>query len=248
MKPNFLHFNFQVFLENIDKGIECLRVVIHLFIDIFNTSSGIVKISPKETNLKYAQCNYWFLHFNFQVLLENIGEELDPILESLLLKQTFKQGGSMCIKLGDSTIEYSQDFKFYMTTKLRNPHYLPETSVKVSLVFIFSTILSKWSFICFSWSMNFCLWIPFSMFCRQFTLTFFFCMCVGDSIEFHDHPRRFTRSAAGYCGGQRTAWAWGGKERSHLTVCWKQEVSIFMTGILFSLASPVDNEAFTVVS
>ena len=26
-------------------------------------------------------------------MLENIGEELDPILEPLLLKQTFKQGG-----------------------------------------------------------------------------------------------------------------------------------------------------------
>lgn len=70
----------------------------------------------------------------FQVLLENIGEELDPVLEPLLLKQTFRQGGMMCIKLGDSTIEYSPDFRFYMTTKLRNPHYLPETSVKVTLV------------------------------------------------------------------------------------------------------------------
>ena len=65
------------------------------------------------------------------VLLENIGEDLDPILEPLLLKQTFKQGGSICIRLGDSTIEYSPDFRFYITTKLRNPHYLPETSVKV---------------------------------------------------------------------------------------------------------------------
>ena len=25
-----------------------------------------------------------------------------------------------------------QDFRFYITTKLRNPHYLPEVSVKVS--------------------------------------------------------------------------------------------------------------------
>jgi len=57
-----------------------------------------------------------------------------PILEPLLLKQTFKQGGSICIKLGDSTIEYSKDFKLYITTKLRNPHYLPETAVKVTLL------------------------------------------------------------------------------------------------------------------
>lgn len=59
---------------------------------------------------------------------------MDPLLEPLLLKQVFKQAGAMCIRLGDSTIEYSQDFKFYITTKLRNPHYLPETAVKVTLL------------------------------------------------------------------------------------------------------------------
>jgi len=68
------------------------------------------------------------------VLLENVGEELDPALEPLLVKQTFKQGGVLCIRLGDSTIEYSDDFRFYVTTKLRNPHYLPELQVKVTLL------------------------------------------------------------------------------------------------------------------
>ena len=48
---------------------------------------------------------------DWQVLLENVGEELDPILEPLLQKQTFKQGGTICIRLGDSTIEYSKDFR-----------------------------------------------------------------------------------------------------------------------------------------
>lgn len=49
--------------------------------------------------------------FCLQVLLENIGEELDPLLEPLLLKQSFKQGASICIKLGDSVIEYNPDFR-----------------------------------------------------------------------------------------------------------------------------------------
>ena len=31
-------------------------------------------------------------------------------------------------------MEYSKDFRFYITTKLRNPHYLPETAVKVTLL------------------------------------------------------------------------------------------------------------------
>ena len=43
-------------------------------------------------------------------------------------------GGVWCIKLGDNTIEYSSDFRFYITTKLRNPHYLPELSTKVTLL------------------------------------------------------------------------------------------------------------------
>ena len=55
----------------------------------------------------------------FQVLLENVGEELDPLLEPLLLKQTFKQGGSICIKLGDSVIEYSKDFRSVSQTVMQ---------------------------------------------------------------------------------------------------------------------------------
>ena len=66
------------------------------------------------------------------MLLENVGEEMDPALESLLLRQTFKQGGALCLKLGDSIVEYCPDFRLYITTKLRNPHYLPETAVKVT--------------------------------------------------------------------------------------------------------------------
>ncbi len=36
----------------------------------------------------------------------------------------------MCLKLGDSVVEYNETFRFYITTTLRNPHYLPETAVK----------------------------------------------------------------------------------------------------------------------
>jgi hypothetical protein len=51
-----------------------------------------------------------------------VAEELDPMLEPVLLKQVFKSGGVMSIKLGDATVEYNKEFKFYITTKLRNPH------------------------------------------------------------------------------------------------------------------------------
>ncbi|CAF0708408.1 unnamed protein product [Brachionus calyciflorus] len=74
------------------------------------------------------------IQFGTPVLLENVGEELDPSLEPLLLRSTFKQGGVEMIKLGDNLIEYSKDFRFYITTKLRNPHYLPEVATKVTLL------------------------------------------------------------------------------------------------------------------
>ncbi|XP_024258908.2 dynein axonemal heavy chain 7 isoform X2 [Oncorhynchus tshawytscha] len=90
----------------------------------------IIKLSDGDFVRTLENC----IQFGTPVLLENIGEELDAILEPLLLKQTFKQGGAICIRLGDSTIEYAPDFRFYITTKLRNPHYLPETSVKVTLL------------------------------------------------------------------------------------------------------------------
>ena len=74
------------------------------------------------------------IQFGNPVLLENVLEELDPSLEPILLKQTFKKGNTLYIKLGDQTIEYMPTFSFYITTKLRNPHYMPELSTKVTLL------------------------------------------------------------------------------------------------------------------
>ena len=74
------------------------------------------------------------VRFGRWVLLENIGESLDAALEPLLLQQKFKQGGTEMIKIGDSVIPWNDAFKFYMTTKLPNPHYPPEVCVKVSLI------------------------------------------------------------------------------------------------------------------
>ncbi len=75
----------------------------------------IVKLSDSDFVRQLENC----IQFGIPILLENVQEELDPVLEPLLLKQTFKQGGALCIKLGDSVIEYSPEFKFYVTTKVK---------------------------------------------------------------------------------------------------------------------------------
>jgi dynein heavy chain len=74
------------------------------------------------------------IRFGFPVIMENIGSEVDAALSPVLLKQTIKQGMSMYIKLGDQTVEFDPKFFFYMTTKFRNPHFLPEVSTKVSII------------------------------------------------------------------------------------------------------------------
>jgi dynein heavy chain len=68
------------------------------------------------------------------VLLENIEETLDPQLEPVLAQEIFKSGGNEMIKLGGEAIAYNKEFKFYMTTKLANPHYLPDICIKVTLI------------------------------------------------------------------------------------------------------------------
>ena len=74
------------------------------------------------------------IQFGRWVLLENIGEEIDPALEPILLQQKVKQGNSWMIKLGERSIQYNDNFKFFMTTTIPNPHYSPETSVKVTIL------------------------------------------------------------------------------------------------------------------
>lgn len=75
------------------------------------------------------------IRFGLPVMLENIMETLDAILEPVLVLNIFKSAGLDCIRLADNVIEYSRDFRFYITTRLRNPHYLPEVAVKVGFSF-----------------------------------------------------------------------------------------------------------------
>ncbi|CAH1793738.1 unnamed protein product [Owenia fusiformis] len=95
-----------------------------------NNKLAIIKLSDPS----YTRTLENSIQFGTPVLLENVGEELDPLLEPVLQKLTFKQQGVEYMRLGDNLIEYSHDFKLYITTRLRNPHYLPEVSVKVCLL------------------------------------------------------------------------------------------------------------------
>ena len=88
----------------------------------------------KLTDGKYLQILEACVRNGNPLLLEDVGEEIDPALEPILMKQLFKQGGRLLIRLGEQDIDYDENFRFYITTKLPNPHYLPDVCIKTTII------------------------------------------------------------------------------------------------------------------
>ncbi|CAC5424056.1 DNAH [Mytilus coruscus] len=68
------------------------------------------------------------------MLLKEVTESLDPALRPVLLRETFTRGGHTVIKLGDTEIEFNDNFRLYMTTSMSNPHYLPAVYIQVNII------------------------------------------------------------------------------------------------------------------
>lgn len=68
------------------------------------------------------------------VLIEDVGADLDPGLDSILTKAIYKEEGVNKISFGDKALIYDDNFRFMMTTKLPNPHFLPETCIKTCVI------------------------------------------------------------------------------------------------------------------
>ena len=66
----------------------------------FDTGIEVTKLTEKN----YLRTLENAVRFGRWVLMENVLETLDASLEPLLLQQTFVQGGTKMIKIGDSTI------------------------------------------------------------------------------------------------------------------------------------------------
>ncbi|XP_052759353.1 dynein axonemal heavy chain 3 [Galleria mellonella] len=113
-----------------------------LMIDPQEQANKWVKNMERENQLKVIKLtdsNYIrtlenAIQMGLPVILENIREQLDAVLEPVLLRNIFRSGGIDCLKLGDNILEYNHNFRFYITTRLSNPHYLPEIAVKVTLL------------------------------------------------------------------------------------------------------------------
>lgn len=52
------------------------------------------------------------------VLLEEVGENIDPGLDSILNRQIYREEGIDKIRFGDKSLIYDHSFKFMLTSKL----------------------------------------------------------------------------------------------------------------------------------
>jgi dynein heavy chain len=96
---------------------------------------------PNELTVTTLSAKYFRRHLEDSMangtplLIENIEEELDPVLDPVLNKAVIRTGKFLKINLPDKEgCEYSDKFRLYFTTKLANPHYTPELSAQTTII------------------------------------------------------------------------------------------------------------------
>ena len=112
-----------------------------LIIDPQGQANKWIKTMDRETLkvIKLTDSNFLKtlengIRFGAPILLENVEEKLDPSIDPVLLRNLTKKAGGLFLRLGDTEVPYSNDFGFYITTKMPNPHYLPEICIKVTII------------------------------------------------------------------------------------------------------------------
>jgi dynein heavy chain len=55
---------------------------------------------------------------------------VDPVLE----KNFIKKAGQTKLAMGDEEIDYNEDFRLFLTTKIGNPNYTPEIFGKTMII------------------------------------------------------------------------------------------------------------------
>jgi dynein heavy chain len=113
-----------------------------LYIDPQNQANMWIKISEKQNGIKVTKftCQDYLtvmkdcITSGTPLLLENVGESVEPFLMTLITRTTFFRNGAEYLNLGGQEVPYDKNFLLYMTTNMKYPHYSPEMFDKITII------------------------------------------------------------------------------------------------------------------
>ena len=92
----------------------------------------VLKVEP--WNREFSVTLEAAIRYGYTLVLEDMSEEIDASIDQIVSKAIFKEEGEYKIVLGTRAIDYDLNFKLFLTTKMANPHFLPEVSIQLSVI------------------------------------------------------------------------------------------------------------------